>query len=66
MTFDVLFASCLVPSTCFQLGREEITQSENRQDRQTQEVIICVCFVFCVSLSVLLTLTKKKTFFIAS
>ncbi len=49
MTFDALFASCFVPSTCFQLGREEITQSENRQDRQTQEVIVCV-FRLSVSL----------------
>lgn len=27
----------------FQLGREEIAHSENRQDRQTQKVMICVC-----------------------
>ncbi len=51
MTFDALFASCFVPSTCFQYGREEITQSENRQDRQTQEVIVCV-FCLCVSVCV--------------
>ncbi len=51
MTFDALFASCFVPSTCFQLGREEIAQSENRQDRQTQEVIMCV---FCVCVRVVL------------